>query len=245
MIVFGHMNSHNAPQMSLGQSLFGSVQLDELHSRAIKKTYLLLSLAVFAGIGGGFVGSNSPALIQFFSGWVGWIVAMVALNAIPYIAMACRNNPFLGTLAITADGFIAGLILAPILFIADRVAPNVVPMAGLLTLVIFMGVTAAVMFVGKVYSAPRALMIGLFVAVIGVMVLQFLVFKGSPILTLIISLAIGIIGVLVLVQATSQVLNNPEFNEPVMGAVMLFSGLFNIFVALLHILLAFGGFGED
>ena len=243
MIVLVHMNSHNAPQMSLGQSLFGSVQLDELHSRAIKKTYLLLSLAVFAGIGGGFVGSNSPALIQFFSGWVGWIVAMVALNAIPYIAMACRNNPFLGTLAITADGFIAGLILAPILFIADRVAPNVVPMAGLLTLVIFMGVTASVMFIGKVYSAPRALMIGLFVSVIGVVVLNM--FITSSILTLVISLAIGIIGVLVLVQATSQVLNNPEFNEPVMGAVMLFSGLFNIFVALLHLLLAFGGFGED
>ncbi|HCU85953.1 MAG TPA: hypothetical protein DGP39_00375, partial [Verrucomicrobiales bacterium] len=183
--------------MSLGQSLFGSVQLDELHSRAIKKTYLLLSLAVFAGIGGGFVGSNSPALIQFFSGWVGWIVAMVALNAIPYIAMACRNNPFLGTLAITADGFIAGLILAPILFIADRVAPNVVPMAGLLTLVIFMGVTASVMFIGKVYSAPRALMIGLFVSVIGVVVLNM--FITSSILTLVISLAIGIIGVLVLV----------------------------------------------
>lgn len=243
MIVFGHMNSHNAPQMSLGQSLFGSVQLDELHSRAIKKTYLLLSLAVFAGIGGGFIGSNSPALIKFFSGWVGWIVAMVALNAIPYIAMACRNNPFLGTLAITADGFIAGLILAPILYIANHVAPNVVPMAGLLTLVIFMGVTASVMFIGKVYSAPRALMIGLFVSVIGVVVLNM--FITSSILTLVISLAIGIIGVLVLVQATSQVLNNPEFNEPVMGAVMLFSGLFNIFVALLHILLAFGGFGED
>ncbi len=243
MIVFGHMNSHNAPQMSLGQSLFGSVQLDELHSQAIKKTYLLLSLAVFAGIGGGFVGSNSPALIKFFSGWVGWIVAMVALNAIPYIAMACRNNPFLGTLAITADGFIAGLILAPILYIANHVAPNVVPMAGLLTLVIFMGVTASVMFIGKVYSAPRALMIGLFVSVIGVVVLNM--FITSSILTLVISLAIGIIGVLVLVQATSQVLNNPEFNEPVMGAVMLFSGLFNIFVALLHILLAFGGFGED
>lgn len=243
MIVFGHMNSHNAPQMSLGQSLFGSVQLDELHSQAIKKTYLLLSLAVFAGIGGGFIGSNSPALIKFFSGWVGWIVAMVALNAIPYIAMACRNNPFLGTLAITADGFIAGLILAPILYIANHVAPNVVPMAGLLTLVIFMGVTASVMFIGKVYSAPRALMIGLFVSVIGVVVLNM--FITSSILTLVISLAIGIIGVLVLVQATSQVLNNPEFNEPVMGAVMLFSGLFNIFVALLHILLAFGGFGED
>lgn len=225
--------------MSFGQSLGYSAPLDELHSRAIKKTYLLLSLAVFAGIGGGFVGVGSEPIRQFFSGTWGWIAAMVALNAIPFIAMACRHNPFLGTLAITADGFVAGLILAPILYLANHVAPNVVPMAGILTLVIFMGVTASVMFIGKVYSAPRALMIGLFVAVIGVIVLNM--FITSNLLTLIISLAIGIIGVLVLVQATSQVLNDPEFNEPVMGAVMLFSGLFNIFVALLHLLLAFGG----
>jgi len=33
-------------------------------------------------------------------GWVGWIVAMVALNAIPYIAMSVRHNPVLGVIAL-------------------------------------------------------------------------------------------------------------------------------------------------
>jgi FtsH-binding integral membrane protein len=43
------------------------------------------------------------------------------------------------------------------------------------------------------------------------------------------------------VNATSQVLNNPEYDEPTMGALMLFAGLFNVFVAIIHLLLIFTG----
>ena len=53
--------------------------------------------------------------------------------------------------------------------------------------------------------------------------------------------AIGIFGVFILVNATSQVLNNPEYDQPVVGALMLFAGLFNVFVAIIHLLLAFAG----
>lgn len=231
------------PQLSISESLFGSVELDESRSATIKKTYLLLGLSVLCGVGGGYLGANTPAIRNLFTGWIGWILAMVALNAIPYIAMACRRNPVLGTLSIMGNGFVAGLVLAPILYLASRFAPNVVPCALLLTLITFMGVTAAVMLTGARYSAPKGIMFGLFFAFIGVVVLNM--FMHMPILGLVIALIIGIIGVLILVHATSQVLNNPEFDEPVVGAVMLFSGLFNIFVALLHILLAFGGFGDD
>ena len=231
------------PQLSISESLFGSVELDESRSATIKKTYLLLGLSVLCGVGGGYLGANTPAIRNLFTGWIGWILAMVALNAIPYIAMACRRNPVLGTLSIMGNGFVAGLVLAPILYLANRFAPNVVPSALLLTLITFMGITAAVMLTGARYSAPKGIMFGLFFAFIGVVVLNM--FMHMPILGLVIALIIGIIGVLILVHATSQVLNNPEFDEPVVGAVMLFSGLFNIFVALLHILLAFGGFGDD
>mgnify|MGYP006160402053 FL=1 len=237
------MENMRQPQLSISESLFGSVELDESRSATIKKTYLLLGLSVLCGVGGGYLGANTPAIRNLFTGWIGWILAMVALNAIPYIAMACRRNPVLGTLSIMGNGFVAGLVLAPILYLASRFAPNVVPSALLLTLITFMGVTAAVMLTGARYSAPKGIMFGLFFAFIGVVVLNM--FMHMPILGLVIALIIGIIGVLILVHATSQVLNNPEFNEPVVGAVMLFSGLFNIFVALLHILLAFGGFGDD
>ena len=221
------------------QGLFGTTDLDEARSAAIKKTYALLSLSVVSAIVGGFIGSNSPALVQFFSTWMGWIVAMIALNAIPHMAMACRNNPVMGTLALIGDGLVAGLVLAPVLFMASVVAKDIVPAALVLTAIVFAGVTAAVMITKVQFSAPRGLMIGMFFAVIGVIVLNMFLEIGP--LGMLISGAIGIFGVFILVNATSQVLNNPEYDEPVVGALMLFAGLFNVFVAIIHLLLAFTG----
>ena len=223
----------------LTQGLFGTTELDEARSAAIKKTYALLSLSVIAAVAGGFIGSRTPALVQFFSTWMGWIVAMIALNAIPYVAMACRHNPVMGTLALIGDGLVAGLVLAPVLFMASVVAPDIVPAALVLTAIVFAGVTAAVMLTKVQFSAPRGLMAGMFFAIIGVIVLNM--FLNIGFLGMIITGAIGIFGVFILVNATSQVLNNPEYDEPVAGALMLFAGLFNVFVAILHLLLVFAG----
>ena len=223
----------------LTHGLFGTTELDEARSAAIKKTYALLSLSVVTAIAGGFVGSSSPVLRQFFATIPGWIVAMIALNAIPYMAIACRHNPVMGTLALIGDGLVSGLVLAPVLYMASVVAPDIVPAALVLTAVVFAGVTFSVMLTKVQFSAPRGLMIGMFFAIIGVIVLNM--FLDMTFLSMIIAGAIGIFGVFILVNATSQVLNNPEYNEPVAGALMLFAGLFNVFVAILHILLAFAG----
>ena len=221
------------------QGLFGTTDLDEARSAAIKKTYALLSLSVVSAIVGGFIGSSTPALVQFFASIPGWIVAMIALNAIPHMAMACRNNPVMGTLALIGDGLVAGLVLAPVLYMASVVAPDIVPAALVLTAIVFAGVTAAVMITKVQFSAPRGLMIGMFFAIIGVIVLNMFLNIGP--FGMLISGAIGIFGVFILVNATSQVLNNPEYDEPVVGALMLFAGLFNVFVAIIHLLLAFAG----
>ena len=223
----------------LTQGLFGTTELDEARSAAIKKTYALLSLSVIAAVAGGFIGSRTPALVQFFSTWMGWIVAMISFNAIPYVAMACRHNPVMGTLALIGDGLVAGLVLAPVLFMASVVAPDIVPAALVLTAIVFAGGTAAVMLTKVQFSAPRGLMAGMFFAIIGVIVLNM--FLNIGFLGMIIAGAIGIFGVFILVNATSQVLNNPEYDEPVAGSLMLFAGLFNVFVAILHLLLVFAG----
>ncbi|MEC7882524.1 MAG: Bax inhibitor-1 family protein [Verrucomicrobiota bacterium] len=232
------MNSlqNNLP---LSHGLFGTTEIDEAKSATIKKTYLLLSLSVASAIAGGFAGIQSQAVVNFFGSTIGWIVAMVALNAIPYVALACRNNPALGTLALIGDGFISGLVLAPVLFMARIYAPDIVPAALILTAIVFGGVTISVMITKVQFSAPRGLMTGLFFAILGIIVLNM--FLNIGFLGMLISGAIGIFGVFVLVNATSQVLNNREFNEPVAGALMLFAGLFNVFVAILHILLALTG----
>lgn len=226
--------------LTTSDKLFGTTALSGARADTIKKTYLLLSVSVLAAFAGGMIGSQTPAIVNLFSGWMGWIIAMVALNGIPYVAMAVRNHPFWGPTALVADGFVAGLVLSPMLFVASVVMgqPGLVTTAMMITGMIFIGVTFYVMTTNKQFSAPRGLMAGLFFATIGVIVLN--AFLNIGFLGLLISVGIGLIGLLCLLYSTSDVLNNPEFNSPVAGALMLFAGLFNIFVAVLSILMRFG-----
>ncbi len=234
---------YRAQQLTVGDKLMGQTALEGNRAEVIKQTYLLLGLGVAFAIGGGMVGAGTPAIVSLFSGWIGWILAMVVLNVAPRIAIAARHNPVLGVTALVADGFVSGLVLAPILAFASVRDPGAIQGAFVITAVAFCGVTAYVMTTRKVFSAPRGLMTGIFFSVIGVMVLN--AFLDITFLGLLISGAIGVFGVFILVYATSEVLHNPESTSPIPGAVMLFAGLFNIFVAALNILLRLTGGGRD
>lgn len=229
-------------ELGTADKLFGTHALHGDQARVIKQTYLLLGLAVVAAMIGAHLGSTTPAIINFFSGIVGWIVAMIALNAIPMVAMALRHNGPLGMMALLLDGFVAGLILGPIVFLANSIAPGVVTTAMMVTGIIFAAVTGYVFTSKRQFSAPRGLMTGAFVGMIGVAALNM--FLGIPLLSLLLSAAIGIFGLFILIFSTSEILNNPEADSPIPGALMLFAGLFQIFQAIVHILLAFTG-GDD
>jgi modulator of FtsH protease len=236
--------THGTPaQLTVGDKLWGETALAGNRAEVIKQTYLLLALGVGFAIAGGVVGASSPAIINLFSGWMGWILAIAVLNIAPRIAMAARHNPVLGVTALIADGFVSGLVLAPVLYVASVGAPGVIQSALMITAIAFCGVTAYVMTTGKTFSAPRGLMTGIFFSILGVIVLN--AFLDIGFLGLLISGAIGVFGVFILVYATSDVLNNPESDSPIPGALMLFAGLFNIFVAALHILLRLSSGGRD
>jgi FtsH-binding integral membrane protein len=87
----------------------------------------------------------------------------------------------------------------------------------------------------RTFSAPRGLMTGLFFALIGTMVLNSFLHIGM--LGILIGLGIGALGVFTLVYSTSAILRTPEADTPIPGALMLFAGVFNVFVAALNILL--------
>ena len=178
--------------------------------------------------------------------WIGWIVAMVALNAIPYIAMSVRHNAMLGVLALFADGFLSGIILSPILFYASLVAPAMITAALLITGVVFVAITAFIFLSGRTFNAPRGLMFGMFAAIMAAVLLNSFLHIGW--LGVLVSAGIGIMGVVALVSSTSGVLNSPDADSPIPGALALFAGVFNIFVAVLNILLrlfAGGGRSDD
>jgi modulator of FtsH protease len=220
---------------SAWDKLTGSTSLTAQGASVIRQTYLLFGLSVFAAIVGGYIGATSDTLAHFFSGWIGWIVAILLLNIVPRVAIAARHNPVLGVSALVGDGFIAGLAMSPLLWVARRMAPELILVALGITAFVFVGVTLYVMASGRTFSAPRGLMTGLFFAIIGAVVLNS--FLNIGFVGILIAVAIGAMGVFTLVFSTSGVLRSPDADSPIPGALMLFAGVFNIFVAALNILL--------
>lgn len=222
-------------QTSVWDRLSGTTALSGRSAAVVKQTYLLLGLAVFSALAGGYIGATSETLARFFSGWIGWIAALLLLNLVPRIAISVRHNPQLGVAALVGDGFISGMALSPLLWVARLVAPQLIFVALGITGFVFIGITLYVMTTRRAFSAPRGLMTGLFFALLGTMILNSFLHLGF--LGILIGLGIGALGVFTLVYSTSAVLRSPEADSPIPGALMLFAGIFNVFVATLNILL--------
>ncbi len=220
---------------SAWDNLSGTIALTGERSSVIKQTYVLFGLSVVSALAGGYVGATSETMARLFSGMLGWILAIILLNAVPRIAIAVRHNPVLGVSALVVDGFISGIAISPLLFIAARVAPSLILASLGITGFVFLGVTGYVMTSGRTFSAPRGLMAGLFFAIIGAVLLNS--FLNIGMLGVLISFGIGALGVFILVYSTSSVLRTPDADSPIPGALMLFAGVFNVFVATLNILL--------
>jgi modulator of FtsH protease len=223
------------PRTSVWENFSGTTTFGGRSAAVVRRTYLLFGLAVFSALAGGYIGATSETLARFFSGWIGWIAALLLLNLVPRIALSVRHNPHLGVAALVGDGFISGIALSPLLWVARLIAPQLIFMALGITGFVFIGITLYVMSTPRTFSAPRGLMTGLFFALIGTMVLNSFLHIGM--LGILIGLGIGALGVFTLVYSTSAILRTPEADTPIPGALMLFAGVFNVFVAALNILL--------
>lgn len=230
------------PGLSGIDKLTGTITLTGERSAVIKQTYVLFGLSVASALAGGYVGATSETLVRLFSTWMGWIVAILLLNIVPRIAIAVRHNPVLGVGALVFDGFISGIAISPLLYFASMVAPVMIMASLMITGFVFLGVTGYVMTSGRTFSAPRGLMTGLFFSIIGAVVLNS--FMNIGVLGILISFGIGALGVFILIFSTSSVLNTPDADSPIPGALMLFAGVFNVFVATLNILLRVMGGGR-
>ena len=228
---------------SVWDNFSGTTTFSGRSTAVIRQTYLLFGLSVFSALAGGYVGATSETLARFFSGWLGWIAALLLLNLVPRIALSVRHNPQLGVAALVGDGFVSGIALSPLLWAARLIAPQLILMALGITAVVFVGITLYVMSARREFSAPRGLMTGLFFALIGTMVLNSFLHIGT--IGILLGLGIGALGVFTLVYSTSAVLHSPDADSPIPGALMLFAGVFNVFVASLNILLRVLGGGRD
>lgn len=225
-------------ELTLTEKLTRKVEVSPDRALLMRKSYTLLGLAAFGMGVGGYIGVNTPFILNLFTGWIGWIIAMVALNAVPPIAMKFKDNPPMGTLMLFVDGMVAGLVLSPMLYIAQMMSGyQIVTSAALVTLAVFLGVTIFVQVSGTRWAPSRALYFGIFAGIAGAVVLNM--FMGLGFIGMLIAVGIGVLGVMALVSATSEVLHNPDISTPVPGALMLFAGVFMVFQAALHLIMSF------
>ena len=177
-------------QSSFIGKLSQPIEIDKTRLVMIRKTYLLLFLSVFGMMIGGKIAMNSPVILGLFRGFLGWILAMVALNAVPMIAVRVRHNPSLSTLALFGNGVIAGIVIGPMLYMAEKFGANgIIGTAAWMTTFVFLVVTALVYTSGRRWAPSRNLMLGLFITIIGGIILN--IFFQVPMLTVLVSLAVG------------------------------------------------------
>ncbi len=233
------------PYTVQGGATFRSPDSDNRRTQMLHTTYLYLAVAVFGAMGGAWVGSHSETFLKiaFGGGIFFWIGLMVVLNAVPAIALnVAHKAPRLAVPALAFDGFISGLALSPLVFIGLHYSGqdvggggNLVSTAIVVTGAIFAAITAYVHLNKTQFKVGGAVMSGLFG--FALIAIPANIFFQSSVFGIIISGVIGILGAVQLASATSTIVNNPQFNSPAAGALMLFAGLFNMFQAILSLLI--------
>ncbi len=233
------------PYTVTGSATFPDASGQRQRTQMLHTTYLYLSTAVAAAMAGAWFGAHSDAYLTMVikGGWFFFIAMFFVLNMVPALALrVAENAPRFAIPALALQGLISGLALAPLVFVGlvmsnqdPENSSNLVSTAVVVTGSIFAAITAYVHLNKTQFNASRAVIWGLFGFALIAMPINLML--QSSVFSMVISLIIGVLGAVQLVSATSTIVNNPNFNSPAAGALMLFAGLFNMFQAILHLLI--------
>lgn len=209
----------------------------------IRRTYLHLAGAILAFIAleAYFLNASwAPGLVQtMLGGQFSWLIVLGAFMGVSWLADkwarsdASSGKQYLGLgLFVVAEA----IIFLPLLFIAAyHSSPDVIPMAGIITGLLFVGLTATAFFTRKDFSFMRGILtVGGFVAM-GVIVCSILFgfnlglfFSGAMVL-----FAGGSI-----LYTTSNIIHHYRTDQHVAAALSLFSGVMLLLWYVLRILMA-------
>jgi FtsH-binding integral membrane protein len=206
----------------------------------IRRTYghLAGAILLFTLIETALVNTVPEELIQrMFSGRFAWLICLGAFMGVSYIAdMWARSSTSKGLQYIGLGLYVVAesVIFLPLLYIAAKFAPDVIPKAGILTLTIFGGLTVAVLLTRNDFSYLRTfLSVGSFVA-LGVILVSMFMGTGLGLWFsfAMVGLACGFI-----LYETSNVLRYYRTDQYVAAALTLFASVALLFWYILLIFL--------
>ncbi len=208
----------------------------------IAKTYAHLAGAIGAFIALEAVLLNMPGIENLVGLMVGtrfgWLVVLGAFMAVSWVADSWARSAISPTKQYWGLGLYVvaeAIIFVPLLFIAQRVDANIIPLAGITTLVLLGVLTAIVMVTRKDFSFLRTILFFGGFAAMGLIVVSILFsFSLGPIFTYaMIAFACGYI-----LYDTSNVLHHYRIGQHVAAALALFASVALLFWYIVRLFLS-------
>jgi len=209
-------------------------------SRVLRNTYWLLALSMLPTVAGAFAGMQLNFIALFKAAPIMTPLLMFgAMLGSLFVVTRLRNSAW-GVVALFGFTFISGLMLTPILTVAAgfRNGGQLVALSGGLTAAVFFALAGYATVTKRDFAfLGKFLFVGLVLLIVASLANLFL---QVPALALTISAVAVMIFSLYLLHDLSNIVRGGETNY-VMATLNLFLDLFNIFVSLLNLLLAFSG----
>jgi modulator of FtsH protease len=208
--------------------------------RVLRNTYLLLGLSLLPTVAGAITGMSLNFIALFRAAPIMTPILMFAVMIGSLFVVTRLRNSAWGIAALFGFTFIAGLMLTPILTVAAgfRNGGQLVALSGGLTAVVFFALASYATVTKRDFSfLGKFLFVGLILLIVASLANLFL---QVPAMSLTISAVAVLIFSMYILYDVSNIVRGGETNY-VMATLSLFLDIYNLFISLLHILLAFTG----
>jgi modulator of FtsH protease len=208
-------------------------------NKVLRNTYMLLGLSMIPTVIGAWVGVNTNFAWLAQYPIAGPLVMLAVIIGSLFAVRALRDSVW-GVAAMLAFTFLMGWWLGPMLQYAlhFRNGAQLIGLAGGATGAIFIGLASYVTVTKKDFSfLGKFLFVGLILLVLGALANMFF---QVPAASLTISAVAVVLFAGYILYDVSQVMNGGETNY-IMATLSIYIDIYNIFVNLLNLLLAFAG----
>jgi modulator of FtsH protease len=216
----------------------GTTALSAERNKVLRNTYILLALTMVPTVIGAMVGMSFAGVFMQHP----IIASLVMMGAVigMQFAIAANRDSGLGVALLLGMTFLMGAWLGPILNVALSLknGPQLVGIAALGTGGILVAMSAVATTTKRDFSfMGKFLFVGMIVLLLAMVANMFF---QLPALALTISAMVVVVFSLFLLHDVSRIVNGGETNY-IMAATGVYISLFNIFVNLLQLLMAFSG----
>jgi modulator of FtsH protease len=221
------------------QNQFASTVFAADQNKVLRNTYMMLALTMIPTVIGAFVGMSINFSFMALHPVIGSLLMFGAMMGLLFAVTALRNSAW-GVVALLGFTFVAGVFLGPILQVALhlRNGAQLIGMAAGGTGLIFFSLATIATVTKKDFSfMGKFLFIGVILLVVASLANMFF---AIPALSLTISAIAVLIFSAYILFDISQIVNGGETNY-VMATMSLYLDIYNIFVNLLSLLMAFTG----